>query len=96
MSNQDILMAFIWGIIYGVLTMGIAMIWLKATTTEWKHSNGEGTIDIYEVTLPSFGRIFYVVIASLFWPLTLALVILHGLLRIPLLIYQKTEKKDER
>jgi|GEM_PF-6649496 len=79
------------GIAYGMSIMGVYMIWMKATTMEWKHHDG---INTYEVTPPSFGRIYCVVIASALWPLSLLMLIAYGLLRIPLLIYQKTEKKD--
>lgn len=83
------------GIAYGVSIMGVAMTWMMAITMEWiKHDNTRGTdgVDIYEVTRPSIGRIFYVVIASTLWPLSLLLLVIYGILRLPICIYRKTGK----
>ena len=89
---SDYLTAFLFGAMYGVIITSIAMTWLRVTTTEWKHHDGTNTIDTFDYTAPSLGRIFYIVIASAFWPLSLLLLIAYGILRLPIYVYRKTGK----
>lgn len=89
------LLSFLFGTMYGITVLTIMHFWNTLASWEFiKHDNTKGKCgtDTYEIERASWSRCYMIGLASLVWPLTLALVLLYGLFRIPILIYKKTGK----
>lgn len=94
-SELIIMMWFFRGVLYGLIMMSTIGLWIWAENSTWlKHDNRVEPhgADTYLLKRNSTPRLFFIVIAGMVWPLALALVLLYGLFRIPILIYKKTGK----
>ena len=89
------LLSFLYGAMYGIIVLTVLYAWNMLTSFEFiKHDNTKGkhgtsTYD-YEIKKVSAFRACLIGLASLFWPLTLALAILYGIFRLPLILYKKS------
>ena len=87
------LLSFLFGVMYGIIVLATMYSWNMFASWEFiKHDNTKGKhgTDTFEYKRVSLSRGFLIGIASLVWPLTLALVILYGIFRLPFLLYRRT------
>lgn len=87
------LLSFLFGAMYGVIVLTVMYSWNMITSWEFiKHDNTRGKCgtDTVEIRKTSASRALVMGVASLVWPLTLAFVILYGILRLPVVLYRKS------
>lgn len=83
------------GILYGMVVTTAMGLWIWFENSEWlKYDNRVEPhgADTYLLKRGSSLRIFFIVIASIVWPLTLVFIALRWIISIPFVIYRKTDK----
>lgn len=94
MSNSELIISmwFFRGVLYGLIMMSTIGLWAWFDSTDFFGYDHEKEVTTYKIKKTPTPRLFFIVTAGMVWPLTLALVLLYGLFRIPILIYRKTER----
>lgn len=95
MEFVDALYWFSRGVFYGMAMTATMSLWLWFENSEWlKYDNRvePNGADTYLLKRGSTPRMFFIVFASIVWPLILVFIALRWIISIPFVIYHKTDR----
>lgn len=95
MEFTDALYWFARGMFYGIVVATTMVLWAWIENSEWlKYDNRVEPhgADAYLMKRASASRMFFICIASIFWPLVLVFIALRWIFSIPFIIYRKTDR----